>query len=153
LSESQSQCDELEKQLLRVSDYQNGRPLTASTATGADSQSSETSDSPVVDYPQQRRRPSVGPTANGGSDRERRLEKELSQRVKELSELSAKYSRRKQRHREMVSRLRQYVSKENRELNTLLHSLDVKYRASEEELQKHRKYCRIQEITAINDIQ
>ncbi|CAG2116890.1 unnamed protein product, partial [Medioppia subpectinata] len=123
------------------------------TATGADSQSSETSDSPAVDYPQQRRRPSVGPTPNGASDRERRLELELNQRVKELSELSAKYSRRKQRHREMVSRLRQYVLKENRELNSLLHSLNVKYRASEEELQKHQKYCRIQEITAINDIQ
>ena len=48
---------------------------------------------------------------------------------------------------------RTHIEKENNYLQELLHSTDYKYKLAEEELQKHRKYCRISDITAINDIE
>ena len=48
---------------------------------------------------------------------------------------------------------RSHIERENRELQQLLQSTDYKYKLAEEELNKHRKYCRISEITAIHEVE
>ena len=125
LSESQSQSDHLENQLLKLSDKkrQSISPLTAPVVESTQSSSQSSDTDPIQDQSLQLLLASKGQVFNTtGAATEsstqvakqlvdvkavnKRLEQELSKRVSELKELSQKYDRRKQRHREMISRLR-----------------------------------------------
>ena len=121
LSESQSQCDQLEHQLLKLSDKRSRQSLSRqSLHSTIPEEVDDTEDDPTLGSLQLLLASRLGSDLDHNelnlvkqlhelkTDKQK-LEEELHKRNHELKELLHKYERRKNRHKEMLIRLR-YVS-------------------------------------------
>lgn len=141
LSESQSQSDQLEHQLIKLNKRQ-----TSSSNKEMKSKIEEANDESLHFLLTSR-------ISNAQNDvilvkqlqdlknEKHILESELQKRNKEFDELIDKYDKRKTRHRERILRLRNHIERENKQLQDLLKSIEIKYKLAEEELLSHKNYC------------
>lgn len=173
LSESNSQCDQLEKQLLKLEKRQTSIPNKEKKQT-----INETNDETLESLhfllasriSNAQNDVSLVKQLHELKNDKKRLENELQKRNQEFEELINKYDKRKSRHRERLLRLRyeidfehifkftiffssirSHIERENRQLQELLNTTDFKYKLAEEELQRHKKYCAISDKNAIID--